>query len=241
MPPSPSTWRPPPIDWPRVGAIVFDLGNVIVDLDVPGVERGWQGLLGDGFGAFREWAQGEDLWDRYETGRISQDHFHEVIVAQTAGRLSPKQVQDHWDTILVGIARHRFTLLRALREHLPLYVLSNTNDGHIQWVRRHVAELGEPDFEALFTRVYYSYELGLVKPDPAIYTTVQADIGLDPGALLFIDDRADNVAAAKGCGWQAVQLPIAVDVQQVFAEAAERLGLLDYFADATRPVTDGPT
>ncbi len=240
MSPTPRTWQPSFIDWEAVQAVVFDLGNVIVDLDVPATERGWRTLLGDGYTAFRDWASAENLWSAYEKGQLTQDAFHEAIVQQVEGRLSPKQVTDHWNTILVGIGEHRFSLLRALRERLPIYVLSNTNQTHIEWVRKHVAELGEADFEGLFDRVYYSHELGLAKPDSAIYTTVQQDIGLPPGSLLFIDDLAENVAAAQACGWQAVQLPIPVDVQEVFAEAAPKLGLTDYFADAGR-VTKGPS
>jgi len=53
--------------------------------------------------------------------------------------------------------------------------------------------------------VTVSGEVGLLKPDPAIYLRHQADFGLDPTATLFIDDNAANVAAAKGVGWQAVR------------------------------------
>ena len=53
-----------------------------------------------------------------------------------------------------------------------------------------------------FDRHYISGHMGLAKPDAEIYAAVEADCGLAPGALLFTDDRAENIAAAATRGWQ---------------------------------------
>lgn len=59
-------------------------------------------------------------------------------------------------------------------------------------------------FKDAFDRIYNSYYLGKGKRDPSLFGDVAADLGLSPGALLFIDDDAGNVARARAAGWQAI-------------------------------------
>ena len=61
------------------------------------------------------------------------------------------------------------------------------------------------DFLAEFDRHYVSGRMGVIKPDPRIYEMVEADCGMAPQALLFADDKADNIAAAASRGWKTHQ------------------------------------
>lgn len=61
----------------------------------------------------------------------------------------------------------------------------------------------QSDWFPLVDRLFISAELGLVKPDPLLYERVTGELGVTPGEIAFIDDRADNVAAATAFGWQA--------------------------------------
>ncbi|WBQ10726.1 HAD-IA family hydrolase [Hyphomonadaceae bacterium ML37] len=56
---------------------------------------------------------------------------------------------------------------------------------------------------ARFRDVIVSGDEGVVKPDPAIYAIARARIGLDPAQVVFLDDRQENVAAARAAGFQA--------------------------------------
>ena len=67
--------------------------------------------------------------------------------------------------------------------------------------------------------VTVSGEVGLIKPDPAIYALHQRTFDLEPGATLFIDDNTANVAAAQACGWQAVRYTAH---DQLVADLAQR-------------------
>ena len=204
------------IDWTSVQAIVFDLGNVLLDLDNRFYGQGWpDGINASDHESFEQWVASEDLWLKFETGRISTDQFLDKLTARLG--LSPKRVIDYWNKILIGIQPRRLELLEKLRQRYNLYVLSNTNAIHIEWVRQHVHDLQVPDFEQrYFRQVFYSYELGCVKPDAAIYQKSQSAIGLSPKHLLFIDDKPENVSAARAAGWQAVYLPPDQDVEKVF-------------------------
>ena len=80
---------------------------------------------------------------------------------------------------------------------VPLYAI--TNFGAEFWAAFRPTA---PIFD-LFAGILVSGEERLVKPDPAIFALAARRFGFAPGAMLFIDDNAANVDAARACGWQA--------------------------------------
>ncbi len=92
---------------------------------------------------------------------------------------------------------HSVRLLRALRcaGHLVL-ALSNFGNETFQ-----IARLAYPFLDE-FDRIFVSAELGMSKPDTEIYQRVEAECGIAQNALLFTDDRPENIAAARARGWQ---------------------------------------
>ena len=222
--PMPSPPLPVDVDWSAVQAIVFDLGNVLLDLDNTRYGQGWpHDLAGQATGS-GEGVVDEELFYRYDTGQIDSVAF--VTALTQAFGLSAKHVTDYWNQILLpGIAPRRYATLEVLRKRYPLYVLSNTNDLHIDWVRQHVAEAGYPDFETrFFEGVFFSQDLHALKPEDVIYAGAEQRIGRPTHELLFIDDKLENVDAARARGWQAIHLAPGRPVEEVLAallEAAE--------------------
>lgn len=82
---------------------------------------------------------------------------------------------------------------------LQIGVISNTNAIHSEWLRRHVPELGQ------FTPIILSNEVGLMKPDPAIYQLALAQAGFNPEQAVFVDDLAENVEGARRVGMAAIR------------------------------------
>ena len=60
------------------------------------------------------------------------------------------------------------------------------------------------DFFDLFDDGVFSARVQLMKPDPAIFREASRRFGLAPGEMLFVDDVAHNVEAARALGWQAL-------------------------------------
>lgn len=190
-----------------MGAIVFDLGNVLIELDNARYAGGWPNDIGANHEDFEAWVAGERLWYAYETGAVSTADFMGQLTQRLG--LSPKLVTEYWNSLLVGLLPGVVETLEVLRKRYPLYILSNTNETHIEWVRDHLSNLGYGDYETRwFEHAFYSYEMGSVKPEPSIYRQAQVRIGRPPEQLLFIDDRSENVEAARAAGWQAVELVI---------------------------------
>ncbi|MHB1021475.1 MAG: HAD family hydrolase [Acidobacteriaceae bacterium] len=77
-------------------------------------------------------------------------------------------------------------------------ILSNIGDGFPTWM------LANFDWLRHFHHCTWSWELGLIKPDVAIYQHAAAGLGCDPSEILFIDDKEENIAGAKAAGLQGL-------------------------------------
>lgn len=95
-------------------------------------------------------------------------------------------------------------------------LLSNTNALHVPHFERLLKEqAGIPGMHHLFDKVYYSYVLGMRKPDREIYEHVIRDSGIDPAETLFIDDLKENTDAARELGFRVHQLKEGEKVEEV--------------------------
>ena len=118
-----------------------------------------------------------------------------------------------WNSLLLDLPPERVELLKKLRENYRLFLLSNTSSIHITQVNKILeATTGIEKLDDLFEKVYYSYDMGLMKPDPAIYLQVLKEQGLEAEETLFLDDNADNIAAASKLGIDTihVQKPVTI-------------------------------
>ena len=123
--------------------------------------------------------------------------------------------------MLLGLPAHRLALLTELRQAgYGVYLLSNTNQTHLNWVREYLQrEYDCTDFDTrYFDRVYYSHLLHRRKPDVATYTHVLQDAGIRAEDTLFIDDNAANVEGARAAGLQAHHHADGRDVEEVVQE-----------------------
>jgi 2-haloacid dehalogenase len=107
---------------------------------------------------------------------------------------------DHWIDLASPRIEQSIRLMRKLRSKgVPVFALTNFGVDSFAYA------LTQYDFLAEFDRSYVSGRMGVTKPDPQIYAMVEADCGVAPAGLLFVDDRAENIAAAMARGWQGHQ------------------------------------
>lgn len=178
-----------------VRAVIFDIGNVLIEWQP---ERHFDRIIGpDRCAAFFAEVALHRMMDEIDAGA----HFGETVErwAQTHPDWTTeiRMFRDNWPDLAQPAIDHSVRLLRALkaRGH-PVFALSNFG------VQNFPLSVATFPFLDLFDRRYISGEMGLIKPDPAIYAALEADCGLPPETLLFTDDRADNIAAARARGWQ---------------------------------------
>lgn len=179
----------------RPTAVVFDIGNVLI---------GWQpeqffdrAIGADRRAAFFDAVPILDMNERIDLGADFDDAVSEMLALYPDWSEEITLWQDRWIDMVSPVIDHSVRLLRALRRagH-PVFALSNFGAGTLK-----IAEREYPFLEE-FDRRYISGEMGMIKPDPAIYQAVEADCGIPSAALLFTDDRRENIDAAAARGWQ---------------------------------------
>jgi putative hydrolase of the HAD superfamily len=207
-----------------ITTLLFDFGNVIIDIDIPGATSRLESLVKDGYNLPKARNQMKDLVIALETGQIAAAAFTDGMLEMSRSDVRPEDVEEAWNSMLIGIPRYRLAMLEVLKERYSVQMLSNINPLHMDWVHAHLRNShGVTDFESrYFTGVYYSHLIGRRKPDADAFEFVIEDSFLTPGNTLFIDDMPENIAAAKRLGFQThLSLPE--------EEIAEYLKVNDYY------------
>lgn len=186
----------------RISTILFDLGNVLFDLDIPATEEALSNLLGQHSLRFKNWAVKQQFFERYEIGEISDELFIEKIGEHCLPGTTEQMIINAWNAMLLGMPADRLQWLKELRSIYQVALLSNTNALHIAWVRQFLANGHQvTEFETThFDRVYYSHEIGARKPDENSFQYVLDDLDVDPSEILFIDDVPENTKTAASMG-----------------------------------------
>ena len=121
--------------------------------------------------------------------------------------------------MLVEIPEERIDFLANMGAHFRTFLLSNTNEIHLNHVNQYLKEsFGIDDFSALFEDEYYSHQLKMRKPDVKIFAAVCTESDLIPEETLFIDDVEANVKAACEAGMYGVHLVAPATIEEVLAE-----------------------
>ncbi|MFD1143202.1 HAD family hydrolase [Larkinella insperata] len=192
---------------PGIKNIIFDLGDVIIPIDLRGPIRNFAVLSGLSEDEVEALWREHGLTLQYETGLIDDDGFRQHVRQLLKNDSWADEVIDTaWNTVLLDLPVERVQRIRELRGQYRLFLLSNTSAIHIAKVNKIFSEMGQPPLEDLFERVYYSYEVRLAKPSPEIYQYVLNTSGLQAEETLFLDDNPHNIRAAAELGIQAVQV-----------------------------------
>ncbi len=164
----------------------------------------------------------------HQTGRLSPEDYPHVVAERSGGAYTPDDVVRIIDAWLIdeypGVEAFFDDLLAT---EVATAALSNTNPMH--WARMTAQPDGStPEFPttARLHHLVASHEVGAAKPEPAIYEALEAMTGLVGGALLFFDDRAENIDAARARGWHAELIDHTGDPPAEMRSHLERFGVL---------------
>ncbi|KAB1067260.1 HAD family phosphatase [Tamlana haliotis] len=195
-----------------IKTIIFDFGNVFINLDIPGAQQyAFETLEID---SFSEEIMGFNSF--YEQGLISTDEFLDFY-AENFPKLSREDLKDVWNHMLKHFPPKRLEFIKTLKDSgkYKLILLSNTNELHIDYIKGQVNFFDE--FKNCFDKFYLSHEINLAKPNYDIFEFVLEENNLNAEECLFIDDNKDNIISAKALNFKTWHInPETEDVCTLF-------------------------
>lgn len=178
-------------------AVIFDLGKVLLDFDYGITVSRILERCRMGAEELRELIDQSPLHHRYEKGLISTDEFFREIQERTGYNGSMEDFVGAFADIFTAIPGMVDLHARLYEARVPTYIFSNTNELAIRQVKRQFPFFSE------FNGYIYSYEYHSMKPEARLYEAVERCVGFGGEALLYLDDRPENVAAGEAHGWRA--------------------------------------
>ncbi len=202
----------------EIKAIVFDLGMVLIPFNYE-MARNRLNLLKPGAGdrVMDYVKENYQLFRAFEAGKMTEDEYIPMLMraAEVEGVVSREKFCYIYSEIF-SINYDVAELLELLSKKYRVFLLSNTNPVHRKY--------GYENFKFFkhFEKLFYSDEVGAVKPEEAIYRAVEAYSDLKPEQHLFIDDINDYAEGARRCGWHAIQF---FNYKQLVEELKEKCEL----------------
>lgn len=191
----------------RVSALLFDLGGVVIDIDLQRMLRHWLPHSRLSLEQMHRRLHPDRAYRQHERGelpdRTYMAHLAKVFELET----DLDNVAQGWNAMLVDQIDATLDLIERIRRDIPCHAFSNTSAiHHGVWSSRF------PRVTTIFDRLFLSFELGLRKPDREAFHAVSDALGLEPGEILFFDDTAENVVGARRAGLQGVHVSGPADV-----------------------------
>ena len=185
---------------------LFDLGRVLVQLRplsyLKRFKPGWSETEID------QWWGNLTCIRKFETGQVDEDLFLEMATRETEFKGTVTEFRELFASWVLGAYPGAEALIRRLRTQIRVGVLSNTNALHINIIHR------DTDLLGAFHDQFFSYEMGMLKPDKGVYEYVLKQIGLPPDKVVFFDYSQANIDAATAMGMQSILVPGFKDLVQ---------------------------
>ena len=185
----------------KIKNIIFDLGGVILDIDENIVYKELE-KMGVNIAELAHSKDFIDIMSKFDTGIYTAPTFRRKMKALVGqDKMTDQRFDAIWNAMLLDIPRERIEAIEQVKKHYKIFLMSNTNEIHYDlYVRDLQLRFGYNEFDALFNKSYFSFDIHLEKPDPRFFELILDHEGLVPEETLFIDDTAANINVAKSLG-----------------------------------------
>ena len=188
-----------------IEAIIFDFGDVFINLNKQAIDTEFRKL------GLTAWHDDLDVLNRkYEIGKIDELEFMKGF-QEYLPHAELVEIRAAWNSILGDFPLYRLEFLQMISSKYRLFLLSNTDHTHIEKFEHNEGQTFARDFYSCFEKVYFSYEIGIRKPDENAFKYVINNHNLNPKKTLFVDDKKENTAVAEALGFQVWNLQVGID------------------------------
>lgn len=173
--------------------LIFDIGQVLIEVDIHIFIKNLAAAM-----KISRWrlyfVHDPSLFHAVMMGQKTIDDVHKYLCQKLKREVDPEDFKQIWLSIIVQPKNDVIGLVQQLHQKYPLAILSNIDAVHYEYFQKNMNFLNH------FSPHFLSYKMRLAKPDPAIYHQVLAQLNARAGECFFIDDRKENVIAARKLG-----------------------------------------
>lgn len=181
--------------------IIFDLGNVILNIDINKSEIEFKKHGLENFDQLYSLVSQTKIFDYLETGKISPQEFYSQLRQISNTNLTDDIIKTCWNALILDFPAKRIEFLLNLRKKHKIFLLSNTNQIHYEYYNSiFKKEFDFKSLDSIFEKAYYSHQIGYRKPDFKAFEFVLKNSQLEPKETIFIDDNKENIEVANQIG-----------------------------------------
>ena len=178
--------------------VVFDLGKVLVDFDYSIAARKIASQSASTIEKLHVFLGSSPVLIELESGRLTREQFFRQVQAATGFGGGIDEFSEFFADIFTEIPEMVQLHAELRQQGLKTYIFSNTNDLAVEHIQRNFP------FFANFDGYIYSYRVGAMKPEPAIYEALEKLAGRRSAEIIYLDDRPENIAGGLARGWNAI-------------------------------------
>ena len=203
----------------KIKNIIFDLGGVIINLDVKKTISEFNKISPVLFETLYTQAKQVELFNLFEKGKILPEEFFRELKKEINYTGSNLALMNAWNAMLLDVPEERLETLVTAKQNYNTFLLSNTNEPHIAVIEHDLyRDHGVKNFEDYFDKTYYSCRVGMRKPDKEIFELMLNENELVPSETVFIDDSIQHIQGAGACGINAYLLPPKMEIGDLLKE-----------------------
>jgi putative hydrolase of the HAD superfamily len=181
--------------------LLLDMGGVILDVSYQRVIETFKSYGIENFDKVYTQAKQVEIIDLFEEGKCSAEEFRDGVRKLVGKELSNEQIDKAWFSMILEIPRDVIQLLGVLKLKYRLFLFSNTNVLHIEYLKKEFErQLGFDLFNCVFDKAFFSNEIHHRKPHPESFKYVLEQAGIEAEETLFIDDSKQHLEGASKVG-----------------------------------------
>ncbi len=188
-----------------IKTVVFDMGGVVIDLCYERAVKRFKEIGIPDIETMLDPYVQRDCFKQLEAGSISPEEYCETLSKRYGKTFTREEIEYAWLGLVSGVSQYKLDYIQSLRGHYKVYLLSNTNPYVFGWALSDKFSEAGRGIGSYFDKMYVSYMLGTMKPDPAFFEHMIKDSGLVPAETLFVDDSAHNCEVGRSFGLQTCQ------------------------------------
>ena len=127
-------------------------------------------------------------------------------------------MENAWNAMLLDLPQKRLKYIKKLKNTYKIFLLSNTNEIHINAFKRNLGGTKWSEFKSLFDKMYLSHEIGYRKPNKEAFQIILKENDLQTREVYFIDDSLHHIKAAENLGINCHYLQETEDIREVFLD-----------------------